>query len=127
LRDRAADFEQASAGVVLVGMGAAESSEAFLEQFQLPFPLICDPDRKLYDLYGLKRMGALGFLSPTLALKSLTTVAVGHRAGMPRGDVRQLAGVFVIDTKGMVRYRHLSANPSDFPPARDVLKAVLSI
>ncbi len=127
LRDTAMEFERARARVVLVGMGTPEESEAFRKKFELPFPLICDPNRQLYHVYGLKRMGVLGFISPALALKSLAAVAGGHRAGAPQGDVKQLAGVFVIDTKGMVRFRHLSADPADFPPARDLLKKVSSM
>ena len=65
LRQRADDFEKAGVSVVLVGMGPPKESEEFLEKFELPFTMICDPERKLYEAYGLKRMGALGFLSPS--------------------------------------------------------------
>lgn len=112
---------------MLVGMGPPKESGAFLKKFELPFPMICDPDRKLYEAYGLKRMGTLGFLSPSLALKSLGALAGGNLVGMPEGDVKQLAGVFIIDTSGHVRFRHLSADPSDFPSAEDVLAVLKSI
>ena len=127
LRDKADDFKKAKARVVLVGMGSPKASKEFLKRFQVPFPMICDPERKLYDIYGLKRMGVLDFLLPSLALKSLAAVAQGNLVGMPEGDVKQLAGVFVIDSSGHVRFRHLSADPADFPPAEDVLAALESI
>lgn len=127
LRDKAADFEKAGAMVVLVGMGPPKESREFLERFKVPFPMICDPERRLYDIYGLKKMGILGFLSPSLALKSLSAVAQGNMAGIPEGDVKQLAGVFIIDTSGLVRFRHLSADPADFPPAEDVLQSLESV
>ncbi len=127
LRDKAADFEKARVRVVLVGMGPPKESREFLERFKVPFPMICDPERRLYDIYGLKKMGTLDFLSPSLALKSLSAVAQGNMAGMPEGDVKQLAGVFIIDNSGHVRFRHLSADPADFPPAEDVLRALESI
>jgi peroxiredoxin len=47
--------------------------------------------------------------------------------GLPEGDVKQLAGVFIIDTTGHIRYRHLSADPADFPSAEDVLTTLESI
>ncbi len=108
-------------------MGPPEESRAFLEKFELPFPIICDPKRKLYEAYGLKRMGTLGFLSPKLALKSLSALAGGNLVGMPEGDVKQLAGVFIIDKTGHVRFRYLSADPSDFASAEDVLAALKSM
>ena len=126
LRDKAAEFEKAKVRVVLVGMGPPKESREFLEKFALPFLMVCDPNRKLYDAYGLKRMGTLGFLSPSLALKGLSALAGGNLVGMPEGDVKQLAGIFIIDNSGHVRFRHLSADPADFPPAEDVLAAVES-
>ncbi|MCG6881411.1 MAG: AhpC/TSA family protein [Deltaproteobacteria bacterium] len=127
LRDKAGDFEKAGGRIMLVGMGPPKESEAFLEKFEFPFPMICDPDRKLYGAFGLKRMGTLGFLSPSLALKSLSALAGGNMVGIPEGDVKQLGGVFIIDTTGHVRFRHLSADPSDFPSAEDVLAVLKSI
>ncbi len=126
LREKAADFEKAGARVVLVGMGPPKESREFLERFKVPFPMICDPELRLYDIYGLKKMGVLGFLSPSLALKSLSAVAQGNMAGIP-GNVKQLAGVFIIDASGLVRFRHLSADPADFPPVEDVLGALESV
>lgn len=127
LRDKAADFKKASSRVVLVGMGPAKESKEFLKKFSLPFEMICDPERKLYAAYGLKKMGAFDFLSPSLALKSIATLAKGNLVGMPEGDVKQLAGVFIIDTAGHVRFRHLSKDPADFASAKDVLEALKSI
>ena len=128
MRDKAGEFEKAGGRITLVGMGTPKASGAFLKKFGLPFPMICDPNRKLYEAYGLKRVGTLSFLSPSLALKSLSTLAEGNMVGMPEGDVKQLAGVFIIDTTGHVRFRHLSADrPSDFSPAEDVLAALKSL
>jgi len=124
LRDKAADFRKAGARVVLVGMGPPKESEAFLKKFSLPFEMVCDPERKLYEAYGLKRMGVMGFLSPSLALKGLSAVAKGNLVGRPEGDVKQLAGVFIIDMTGHVRFRHLSADPADFASAENVLTAI---
>jgi hypothetical protein len=124
LRDKAADFKKAGARVVLVGMGPPKESEEFLKKFALPFEMVCDPERKLYGAYGLKRMGTLGFLSPSLVLKSLSAVAKGNLVGIPEGDVKQLAGVFVIDITGHVGFRHLSADPADFASAENILAAL---
>ena len=127
LRDKADEFEKAGVRVVLVGMGPPRESREFMERFKIPFPMICDPKRRLYDIYGLKKMGVLGFLSPSLVLKSLSAVAQGNMAGIPEGDVKQLAGIFVIDPSGHIQFRHLSADPADFPPAEDVLAVLESI
>ncbi len=127
MRDRAADFVKAGARLVLVGMAPPEESKEFLDHFKLPFEMICDPDRKLYEAYGLKRMGNLGFLSPSLTLKGISAILGGNSAGMPKGDVKQLAGAFIINREGRIRFRYLSADPSDFPPAEDLLETLITI
>lgn len=127
MRHRASDFKKTKTRVVLVGMGTLKQAQEFLEKFDLPFQLICDPERRLYEAYGLKRMGTLGFLSPSLALKGLSALAGGNLAGIPEGDVKQLAGVFIIDSSGYIQFRYLSADPADFPSAEEILSALKSV
>ena len=110
--------------MILVGMGKPRETENFREQFHVPFPMICDPDRKLYDAFHLERMGMLGLLSPSLALKGLSAMSQGHLMGLPEGDVKQLAGAFVIDTDGKIRFSHRSADPADITDVADILEAL---
>jgi hypothetical protein len=35
--------------------------------------------------------------------------------GVPEGDVRQLPGVFVINTDGQVEFSHYAENPAEYP------------
>lgn len=114
-------FEAAGVQVVLVGMGTPEESEEFRRTFKVPFPLVSNPDKSLYRAFDLKRMGALGFLSPTMAIKGLAVVARGHTIGRPTGDVRQLPGVFVIDTAGQIVLSHYGSGPEDHPSAESLL------
>jgi peroxiredoxin len=124
LRRRENDFETAGSRVVLVGMGTPEESTAFAKRFEVPFPIISDPAKKLYRAFDLKRMSPLGFLSPTLTLKGISAVADGHFLGLPQGDVRQLPGVFIVDTEGRIVYSHYAADPSDHPTPETLLAAL---
>lgn len=112
---------------MLVGMGTAEASAAFKEKFDLPFPIISDPKRKLYEAFDLKRMSPVGFLSPTMVIRGVSAIAKGHRMGMPEGDVRQLPGVFVIDARGRIRYAHYADNPANHPDAETILKTLKTV
>jgi hypothetical protein len=51
-------------------------------------------------------------------------MAKGHQIGIPQGDVRQLPGVFIIDTDGSIRFSHHADGPADHP-SPDVLLDVL--
>jgi peroxiredoxin len=43
-------------------------------KFDIPFPLISDPKRKLYQAFGLKKVSALELLSPFVAVKGLLAI-----------------------------------------------------
>ena len=56
---------------------------------------------------------------------SLTTAnPVRHGAGMPMGDPFQLAGTFVIDQEGIIRYVHHAVNSADLPPNAELIAAL---
>jgi len=116
-----ARFEDKGFQIVLVGLGTADQAEAFKKKFSLSFPLICDPEKKLYQAYGLGRGSVASMASPTLLLKGLKTLSRGHTPGVPQGDVMQMPGVFLIDTSGNIRYAHYSKDPSDNPPVGTLL------
>ena len=120
-------FDQVGAQLLLVGMGTPQETAAFAEKFDVPFPMAADPKRTLYRAFDLERMNPLGFFSPTVALKGVSAMAQGHLLGLPQGDVRQLPGVFVIDTGGTIAYRHYSQDPSDHPSPDTILDALQSL
>ena len=117
-------FAKAGARVVLVGMGTPSESAEFAEKFKVPFPIVADPQKKLYRRFELKQMSTLGFFSPSLALKGVAAIVGGHSIGMPQGDVRQLPGVFIINTTGEIVYSHFSSNPADHPDAKTIIAAL---
>ena len=114
-------FDAIGARVVLVGMGTVEQTAEFIRQLEVPYPMACDPRRSLYTAFDLKRMPPLGFLSPVLAFKGLAAVSRGHGMGFPQGDVRQLGGLFVIDSQGTILHRHEARDPSDHPAPAAIL------
>ena len=117
-------FAKAGAQVVLVGMGTPSESAEFAAKFKSPFPVVADPQKKLYRQFELKQMSTLGFFSPSLALKGVAAIVGGHGIGMPQGDVRQLPGVFIIDTAGEIVFSHFSSNPADHPDAKTIIAAL---
>ena len=86
-----------------------------LKKFSLSFPIICDPEKKLYNTFGIGRGSLLSMASPAFLLKGFKTLSRGHSLGIPKDDVLQMPGVFLIDTSGNIRYAHYSKDPSDNP------------
>jgi len=123
LRHAKSRFDEAGLGIALVGMGSPEEAQDFKPRFSVPFTVIADPQRALYQAFALPRMSPLGFLSPTLALRGLAAMAEGHTMGLPQGDVRQLGGVFIIDTQGRILSGHHARDPAEHPEVDDILAA----
>jgi peroxiredoxin len=119
-------FEDIGFQVVLVGLGTPHQTEAFKKKYSLSFPIICDPEKKLYQTYGLGKGSIVRMASPALLLKGLKTLSQGHTPGAPQGDIKQMPGVFLIDTSGNIRYAHYSKDPSD-NPSIDTLLALKDI
>jgi peroxiredoxin Q/BCP len=103
LLNKAASFKDAGATVILVYPGAAgkleEHAREFLTDQHLPlhFQLVVDPDFVLINKYGLR------------------WEAQGETA---------YPATFVINTKGMVVFAHVSKTRGNRPPSEDVIKAL---
>ena len=124
MRRQADRFERLEAQVVLVGLGSVEETAAFKKRFDVPFTMIADPHQRLYGAFQLKRTSTGSLFSAGMALKGLAAMAKGHGVGLPTGDVRQLPGVFIIDTSGRMRYSHHATDPADHPSPHDLLMAL---
>ncbi|MBH2006554.1 MAG: peroxiredoxin [Myxococcaceae bacterium] len=51
-RDLSAEFAKENAVILGVSKDSVESHERFQSKYQLPFPLISDPELKLHEAYG---------------------------------------------------------------------------
>jgi peroxiredoxin Q/BCP len=63
LRDGHAALQAAGAVVLGVSADATTSHEAFAKKYHLPFSLLADPDKRLIEAYGVKKIPVLGFAS----------------------------------------------------------------
>ena len=121
MRQKEKQFQRRGARVVLVGLGTPEETAAFKKQFHVPFSMIADPEKRLFKAFHLKQATPASLLSVGMAMKGVSALARGHRIGIPKGDVRQLPGVFIIDSDGRIRFRHYAKDPADHPSADDLL------
>lgn len=114
--------------MVAVAQGTREDVSAALQEMKLPFPVLPDPERKSYELYGLTRGGLLAVAGPHVMKEALV---VGRRWGVggdlkasmsSRSDWRQLGGTFVIDGKGTIRSEHPARDAADMASMTTVLQ-----
>ena len=127
MRRKERAFRSAGARVVLVGLGTREETVAFKVKYDIPFEIIVDPDRRLFRAFQLPQASGKSLLSVGMAIKGLSAMARGHGIGVPKGDVRQLPGVFIIDAGGTIQFSHYAKDPSDHPGADELLKHLESV
>jgi alkyl hydroperoxide reductase subunit AhpC len=127
LRQAKSRFDNIGAQIILVGMGDREQTEIFRRTFAPEFSIVCDPERRLYQAFGLKRAGLFQMASPSMFVKGMKALGSGVGMGLPQGDVLQLSGVFIIDTQGTVRFTYHAANPADHPTPEELLSALSRI
>jgi hypothetical protein len=127
LRRHYAAIRGAGADLLGVGFDTPERTRVYVAQQALPFPFALDPERAIYEAYGLSRgsltqvysAGALG-KAAGLALGRPSAVA-GFVAGMAQ-DNRQLGGDFVISPEGALLYAHAALDAGDALDARTLLR-----
>ena len=99
-RDAFEEFAEAGARVVGVSADDVEKQKAFASKHDVSFPLLSDPETKVYDAFGLR---------------------ASSRAPLANDRV-----TFVIDRDGFVRHHSSGMLVSD-PHVQESLKVVLSL
>jgi peroxiredoxin len=121
------ELKETGIDVVLVSSGSPEQAESFRHDFEVPFPIVCDPERVLFKKYGLRDMNWRDYYSPLMFLKVVKVMFEGYGYKSGEGSSSQLGGVFVVDTGGKVRFAHIAANAADHPSPREIIQAAATL
>ena len=124
LREHQDELDQL--GAVVVGVSFEEPSviARFAERESLPYPILSDPERKAYRAFGLTRGGTTQVWSPNALRTYVRGLLRGRLPRLPRADVAQLGGDFVLDRQGRVVYEYRSKESADRPAIDVLLNAV---
>jgi thioredoxin-dependent peroxiredoxin len=81
-----------------------------------PFPLIADPGRRLYALYGVERSWprlAMSVVLPSFLVAAVKATALGYWGGRVDGDWARMPADFLIGPGGRVLVAHYGAHIGD--------------
>jgi peroxiredoxin len=118
------EFRAAGADVIAIFQYRAEPTYHFARKRDVPFDCLGDPEREAYHAVGLERGSPREYIGPQLAKGFLRAARHGAFGGIPKGDVAQRPGTFVVSPEGTVLYAHYNKDSADNPPIRDLLEAV---
>jgi putative peptide zinc metalloprotease protein len=136
------DLRASGVEVIQVAPNLLESARTYFRNSATPFPFVCDPDKRLYAVYGLGDRGALE--ATRTALVSFSHAFTHGDTGpqlrgawldvMNRNFLRRLhhhamtaveQGIFLIDRQGLIR--HLTVvGPIDVVPTAQKLAALIN-
>lgn len=124
------EFDRAGGRVVAVSQGEPERTAVVAKRRGYPFPILCDPDRKAYETYGLLEGTPAQILHDfawrpddrETGEKLLTSRRETERA--PVDNPWQLPGEFVVSPGGRLVLTHRYQYCEDFPPKTVLLGAI---
>ncbi|MEE9384404.1 MAG: peroxiredoxin-like family protein [Nannocystaceae bacterium] len=118
---RLAEIEQLGARVAAIGNGTPAMATDFIEQFDIRFEVLTDPQRISYRAAGLNR--SLG-LDPRGLYAAWGALRAGHIQGRTKGDPFQQGGLMVIAAGGELLWRHSDGRPGNHGDVDRVLDSL---
>lgn len=111
------------AELIFVGTGSAFFARGFREEFQVPVPILVDPERRSYAALALRR-GGTSMLHPRMLANAARAARAGFQQTSTQGDALQMGGVLVLRKGGAVAFAFRSDTAGDHPPVAEVMAAL---
>ena len=120
------ELERTNTQVLIVTFGSLLGAHTWLKETCSSFRLLLDPERKVYQAYGLERSLLRSWNLPTIWTYG-KLLASGRKWRGIQGDSAQLGGDFITDSQGKIHLSYRSYDPTDRPPVEDLLSILRSI
>jgi peroxiredoxin len=104
-RDGSSKFNSLNARAVGISVDSMFTLKVFAQTYNLQFPLLSDFDKKVSKAYGVLHDAWVALVAP------------GYRGVSKRA-------AFVLDGKGILRYKWATDVPSNEPPYEEILSAL---
>jgi len=122
VRDHLDQFGDAK--IAVVTFASPERLAAYRQHLRLPFDVVADTDRTLYQLLGAERGTNRQVWSPGTIRMYAQLIRRGRRLRRPTEDIRQLGADAVVGRNGDLRYLSLPSTPDARPPIGDLIAAL---
>ena len=118
-------LDAADVRIAVVTFERGALARAYIEETRLPFPVLVDDTRALYEAYGMLRGTWFGIWGPRTWWAYANELWNGQRPLTDRepSDLHQLGGDVLIDPGGILRLVHVGSGPGDRPSITRLLDA----
>lgn len=107
--------EKKRARVFVILQSAPEIIASLIKEDDFPFTIICDPQGKIFRLYGVEAGGLIKYLHPSGLIAAIKAVSKGFMHGKFEGKETQLPAAFAMAADKVINYAHHGKNISDMP------------
>lgn len=109
-----------------IGTGGRNYAKAFMEDEQVPFPVLLDEDGTAAEIVGTQKLGATSLFKPGQIAAGMRSMKGGHRQGKPGARPMQLGATLVIGTDGEILYEDFEEFAGDHADIDEVIAAIPS-
>ncbi len=125
MRERYDEVQSLGGEVVAIGTGSRRYAAAFVEDEQVPFPVLVDDDG---DAAAAARVRSVGFFKLIFNREAFAgnkrARGAGHRIHRAGKRVTQLGATYVVGPGDRVRYAHPDRHSADHAPIEEVMAAL---
>ena len=112
---------QKGARLFVVLQSDPETIASLIKKDDFPFTIICDPQSKAFQRYGVETGGMIRYLHPAGLLAAIKAIGRGFRHGKFEGQETQLPAAFAITADRLIRYAHYGRNIGDVPSLSEMI------
>lgn len=114
--DSAKKFDEKNTALFIVLQSEPETIGYQTSKEDIPFTIICDPKRKLYDAFAIRpAKSKLGLISLKTIQKMSQSKKMGFIHGAYEGDELQLPAVFLAGRDKIITFAHYGKSAGDIP------------
>ena len=110
--------------MIAIGTGNPRHARHFVEEEDIPFPVLVDDDGDAADAASVRKANWLTLAGPKSWPGTVRVWRAGHRIHRSGRRVTQLGATFVVGPGDVVHYEHYAGDSSDNASVDDVLAAL---
>lgn len=107
-----ASFSEKGLKIVAVFQSSSETIARYVGKQSAPFPIIADPEMRLYQLYGVESRWS-GLFSVRVIRAALAAFGQGFAPGRMDGPLHRVPGDFLLTPEGRVAVAHYGRDIDD--------------
>lgn len=122
MRERYGEIKAKQAEVVAIGTGDVKYAKRFVEDEQVPFPVLVDDHSEAAEAAAVPSVGFFKLIfNPKSRPGAKRAREAGHKIHRAGKRVTQLGATFVLGPGDRVRYEHIDEHSADHAPLDEVL------